>query len=46
MTGRLLYWIAVVAVAAALSYLLIRLAEGLDASQVNATLQAALMPRG
>jgi hypothetical protein len=32
---RVAYWIAVVTVSAILAYLLIRLADGLDASQVG-----------
>ena len=35
MIRRILYWLAVVAISAFLTYLLIRLAEGLDASQVG-----------
>ena len=35
---RIAYWIAVVAVSAVLAYLLIRLAEGLDASQIEGAL--------
>ena len=38
MIRRILYWLAVVAVAVLLTYLIIRLAEGLDASQVGAAL--------
>lgn len=35
MIRRVLYWLAVVAVSAFLCYLIIRFAEGLDASQVG-----------
>lgn len=35
MIRRILYWLAVVAVATLLTYLIIRLAEGLDASQIG-----------
>ena len=41
MIRRILYWLAVVAVAALLTYPFIQLAEGLDASQVG----AALLPK-
>ena len=36
MIRRILYWVAVVAISALLTYLIIRLAEALDASQVGA----------
>jgi uncharacterized protein involved in cysteine biosynthesis len=42
---RLLYWLAVVAVAAVLAFLLIRLAERLDASQIGAVAEAPIQGR-
>lgn len=41
---RVLYWLAVVAIAAALTYGLVRIAEGLDASRVGGATGAALSP--
>ena len=35
MIRRILYWVAVVAISALLTYLVLRLAEALDASQVG-----------
>lgn len=42
--GKLLYWVAVVAIAAALTYGLVRLAEGLDASEVERATGATVPP--
>ena len=36
MIRRILYWVAVIAISAVLTFLIIRLAEALDASQVGA----------
>ncbi len=38
MIRRVAYWLAVIAISALLAYLIVRLAEGLDASQVDALL--------
>ena len=39
MIRRIAYWLAVIAVSVLLTYLLVRLAEGLDASQVSMTIE-------
>jgi hypothetical protein len=41
---HILYWLAVVAIAAALAYGVVLIAEGLDASRVGAATGAALSP--